>query len=53
MVLYRSPEYLAVKVNNEDEYEIPKLKDKIVTKKNQTQNFDRVLGPYITNKTFL
>ena len=33
MVLYRSPEYQAVKVDNEDKYQIPKFKAKWVWKR--------------------
>ena len=38
MVLYRSPEYQALKVYNEDQYQI-------IIKKEKTHNFYRALGP--------
>ena len=42
MVLYRSPEYLAVKVYNEDKYQSPRPNQ---YEKDKTNNFNRGLGP--------
>ena len=42
MVLYHSPEYLAVMVYNEDKYQSSRLNE---YEKDKTNNFNRGLGP--------
>ena len=49
-VLYRSPEYLKVKVYNENKYQSSRSNE---FEKDKTNNFNRGLGPYVTKKNFL